>query len=102
MSENNITPTPWFIGEAIHVKYNEPHLFINNTKEAGRTVCSISPIEDLDDQDIANAKHIVKCVNNFNELVEALESVLKDPALPALSYRIEEMINSVLTKVKQK
>lgn len=121
MSEDKPTPTPWLIGVGNHFKYNEDHLFISHTREAGRTVCSISPMSDLDDEDRANAAHIVHCVNTYEErealLKEMGESLgkidkLQDLWLPTKHFlpehegeiqalkRMSEQIKSTLEKYK--
>ncbi len=80
------TKAPWKIGLAVSL--NNALAIFEQKAEPGmnpkdfRTICLVSPAESVDDEDIANARRIVTCVNEFDkwkgenaQLLEALKEI---------------------------
>lgn len=65
MTTNNWTPTPWYTKEG--QVYNETD---------GRTLALIPYFDTDNERDVANAEHIVKCVNSHDALVNAIQECL--------------------------
>lgn len=71
--------TPWEI--AGHQEYHELEIFRADEDGNMHTICSFDAREEYA---LVNAKHIVRCVNSHDALVEALENVtllLNDPGV---------------------
>lgn len=79
MSEH--TKTPWCTDELEHDTPYEP---IDILGENGRLVCRFwiddAPVHDYNAEQRANARHIVRCVNNHERLVALVKRIEKDVA----------------------
>lgn len=76
MSNTKHTPTPWAVGYGHFSKsfgiYTAEML---NNDLSQSPICIVSPIDKMDETDKANAAHIVKCVNERDDLIAALQDM---------------------------
>lgn len=89
------TPTPWYQG----TKENETEEFI--ITENGRLISKCVERGNLNskNQHIANARHIVKCVNMHDNLVEALKDLIM--CVKKENYNISDQLAFSLDKAEQ-
>lgn len=94
---DQVTPRPWIVGRTI--KYNQ-YVEIDSHEDGGNTLlghkswqglafvngCYDEPEKGIRQAEI-NARHIVKCVNNHERLVEALRALLNKEVLSGKNAR---------------
>jgi len=81
MADNKHTETPWEMAYA-HVNDEIPKSVViwskkrpKNKDDQYQLICTIARLENFNDEDSANAEHIVHCVNHFQEVFEALKAM---------------------------
>lgn len=86
-SENTITKGAWFVEKNAHKAFELPMYEIESEdKNTTQWIAQVLAERDDNGNGLANAEHIVKCVNSHDELVAALRQ--------AMQYLFEETIVS--------
>lgn len=96
-SKTTHTPTPWTAKG--HSIWGPPVTCKLDKKPHHEIVCNTMAGRD-NGEDLANAAHIVKCVNQYDELVEALRSLINNNGTGAMEWAITQA-KALLTRADQ-